>query len=327
MIRRVRRTAGVALLSVMSIVGIAAVLAYHVLSMQSITVAHSSLSLNYDYAMQYVHANEKFVQEWLRRDWDDGQSREFDAYTENWAQNLPNFGIPGGSMRVRVIDLSSKFNLNALSDESNTEVLAKTIKLFERLNLDIDTASKWKDWVDLDTQKLMKGAEDYEYAIYEPPFRTPNQMAADLSELLIFSNIDNETVNTMREYVATLPTHEFKVNINTVSEVVLRSLFSKQSLQNELGTLFLGPRMYKSTADAISSIPALDEVKDMLKVTSDFFLLEQTITYGADRLRIDVTSEMYRSPNTGIVTIYKRDTSRRHSWSEDRGLALHRQGT
>lgn len=313
-----RRNAGVALLSVVAIAGITGILAYHIITMQTLTISHSELSLSQESALSYALGVETFVAEKLA---EDGAGEAFDAFTDDWNNLEIPFEIPNGSMQLRVVDLMSKFNANSLADPENTVAQQSMERLCAELGFDATLAPKFQDWVDGDTNTLPNGGEDWEYAILDTPFRTANQLAFDITEVSYFAPMYRDATKELEKHITVLPTPTLAVNLNTAPATVLIALLHDPQNAPYIEAFTEEERSFDSVQSASSIVAPFTEIEDYLRVKSDYFELHVTILMG-DRTRLDMTSTLYRSPFGGDVTIYKRDLARRHDWNEEEEASL-----
>lgn len=314
-----RRNAGVALLSVVAIAGITSILAYHIITMQSLTISHSELSISQENALSYALGVETFVAEKLV---EDATGEAYDALTDDWANLEIPFEIPNGSMQLRVIDLMSRFNANSLSDPENTVAHQSMQRLCAELDFDATVAPKFQDWVDADTNTLPNGGEDWEYAILDTPFRTANQFATDITEVSFFAPMYRDAKEELEKHITVLPTPTLAVNLNTAPATVLIALLPDAHTSAPYIEAFTEEeRSFDSVQSASSIVAPLVAIEDYLRVKSDYFELHVTVLMG-DRTRLDMTSTFYRSPFGGDVTVYKRDLARRHDWEGEEDVSL-----
>ena len=304
---------GVALLSVLAIVGITGILAFQLMQTQAITISHVSLTKNDDQLLAYCWAIEEVVNYRLYADWLEGDQRPLDNREEDWASDTVDFEIPDSKVYLQVIDQNAYFNVNALAEIVDETLLKAFYELTRLLYLDYDVAPKWKDWVDPDNSSILNGAEDYVYAAWPTPFRTPNQLAMDITEAQIFNKFDKKQMQSFREKVVVLPTASLKLNVNTVDQDVLETLLLAVDSRFDASTLIDQERNWTDLEALTTRFPDLGLVQDYLSVTSDFFLMNVTII-DQERGRIDYSSSFYRHPQTGEVTAYKRDYGQFHKW-------------
>ena len=302
------RQRGVALLSVLLIVAIVSALLYHLLDRHSLVVAQTRQALAGNQALSYALGAEAYARQLLVEDWTNPESRAFDALTEAWAQPLQPFEIDGGSLEVWIEDLAGRFNLNSLSEGDAGRSLTRLRDLFTAAGVQPELADAWKDWVDADGDVTGFGAEDGEYLMAEPPYRTPNQRAGDASELMWIKSFDAETYAKLEPLVVALPEGKLRINVNTANAPALTALSQRIPLARA-EALVESPREYMSMQAATAEIPELAEAGDSVSVTSSYFGIHARADVGGSRA--DLMSIVYRDPQTGRITLLERDLGTR----------------
>lgn len=171
---------------------------------------------------------------------------EVDTLLEAWnrfpiAMMSLQHQVEGMSLEARIVDASSRFNLNSLGSVANEQDRAAQIflrmmrKLFPQLREEQRVALLWriKDWIDGDTVEARWGRlEDEVYA-------SLNNNALPLNRAFMSMNEVYEAVrDTSLSSIVTSPKFGFfftthmrtKININTATTIYLRSLFADDSL-------------------------------------------------------------------------------------------------
>ncbi len=313
------RNKGVAVLGVLAIVGVTGMLAYQLVSLQSVSIAHVKLTKNYDQLLAYASGLEELFSARLLQDWYEADDRPYDNYEEDWATADIEFEISeneDSEFNIRVFDLQSQFNANGLNDPDSLIAGSAFSNLCSKMRLPYETAPKIQDWIDDNESIQPSGGEDFEYSRYDPPFRTPNQLVADLSEFDYFLALNDEESQFLGEHVVVLPTNQLIVNINTVSEPVLEALLASVDVQENVRSIVSDDRDYTDVEELIADYPYMEALRPNLAISSNFFRLEATV-YIPNIGRIDFTSEFFRHPEDGEVTVYKRDFGKRHEWEEE----------
>ena len=309
------RNKGVALLGVLAIVGVSGMLAAQVVTFQSVSISHVQLTKDYDQLLAYAAGIEELFAARLLTDWLEADQRPFDNLEEDWASTDLDIDIPDSEMSIRVFDLQAQFNANALNDPDSLIAAEAFDNLCSEIRLPFDTSPKFQDWVDEDESNEASGGEDFEYSRYDPPFRTPNQLAVDLSEVNYFLNLNEDEMQDLVDHVALLPTHQLILNINTVSEPVLEAMLESVNVQENVSSLVGSNRNHADIENLIADNPFLEALRPNIAVSSNFFKLEGTVQI-PNLGRIDFTSEFFRHPDSGDITIYKRDFGKRHEWDD-----------
>jgi general secretion pathway protein K len=209
---------------------------------------------------------------------------------------------------VWIEDLGGRFNLNSLSAADSGRSLQRLRDLFSAAGVQVELADAWKDWVDADADVTGFGAEDGEYLMAEPPHRTPNQPAGDASELMWLRSLDVETYAKLRPLVVALPDTKLRINVNTANAPTLTALSQRIPL-TRAEALVESPREYMSMQAATAEIPELTEAGDAATVTSAFFEIHARAEVGGSRA--DLTSIVYRDPQSGLITLLERDLGTR----------------
>lgn len=179
-----------------------------------------------------------------------------DSHLDPWYQ-IGGIDLPvpeGGTLRVRIEDSGSRFNLNAIFDYAEgqgggysetipflQEFLDKVISEMdlppaERELYDVtDLSESLIDWVDKDDVRLAGGFEDDYYQRQEPPYRPHNQPLLSVDDLLLIEGFDPPLVNALRPYVTVYPYVSGEgVNLNTAPPHVLSLLFSNDGVDDRL---------------------------------------------------------------------------------------------
>jgi general secretion pathway protein K len=92
------------------------------------------------------------------------------------------------------------------------------------LALDQMMLDRITDWIDEDQAPGQLGAEDYEYMVLEPPYRTASNPMVDVSELRLLLDMSEADYQRLIPYVCVLPDPNSNINVNTAPGPVLQSL-------------------------------------------------------------------------------------------------------
>jgi general secretion pathway protein K len=263
---------GVALVTAMMIVAIAAAIAAQVV------FAHQV------WMRQMENAADRGATDWLRRGavhWvstaliEDAAQGSTDHLGERWAQALPPLPVEGGFIRVAIEDAQGRFNLNNLLRNNTSS--APDIAIFQRLLagllLNPGLADALVDWIDADDDARSGGAEDIDYLTVSPPYRTGNQRLASVEELRLVRGFDAKTVAALAPYVTVLPA-DSDINLNTASPLLLSALLGVDpaSAQRIADTRIQNPL---PNAGALAKLlpPGVPAPQIGAGVKSDFFLV------------------------------------------------------
>jgi general secretion pathway protein K len=219
-----RTQSGIALVTAVMIVAIAAAIAVQIAFAQQI------------WMRQIENTFDRGATDWLRRGalhWastaiadDTLKGNTVDHLGEIWAMGLPTLPVEGGAIRVSVEDAQGRFNLNNVvrNNVGYPADIAVLQRLLQELKLDPSIAHALVDWVDPDSNASPGGAEDIDYLNSDPPYRAADRPLSSVEELRLVRGFDAKTVATLAPYVTVLPIATAAVNVNTASPVLLSAL-------------------------------------------------------------------------------------------------------
>ena len=326
-----RRSAGVALLSVLLIVSIATTLAHHMMNRHALSIAYTGVALNGSQARQYALGGEEYARQLLHEDWEDGETRGKDTLQEIWAPQdtttpdyvvrsagggdkaPPPFEVPDGTVEVRIEDLSARFNLNAVLGAEGPQNLARLRRLLTHVGMEPDVADRWQDWLDEDDDAQGFGAEDSEYLVADTPRRAANQRAFHASELLVPAELLPADLDRLRPHVTVLPVFRQRINVNTASAEVL-GILAPNFPPGEAERMLAEPREFENVESVIANYAQLGESANALAVSSEFFRV-QVRAEVAD-VRSELTSVLHRDDSSGLITVISRSFGERIDWEE-----------
>lgn len=205
-----------------------------------------------------------------------------DDYTEIWAKPIAT-PVENGIGAGQIVDAHARFNLNSLVDASGPSAVFVPVfnGLLRELNLNTAITNAIIDWIDADPNVTPGGgAEDVDYLLLNPPYRTAGQMMSSIEELRLIKGVDAKTFDLLARYVVALPGIT-KINVNTADPVVLAALYPsgppanlKQVVESRKTTPFAQLSDFQNLA---GQAPNLATVAD---VTSNYFLLEVQTKFG-----------------------------------------------
>lgn len=288
-----RRERGVALVTALLVVAIAAATATALARQQQLVIQRSANVLNGEQAWLYAVGAEAFARQVLRRDAGDG---DLDHPGEGWATLVPPTAVDGGDLFGRLEDLQGRFNLNNLVDDTGPD--EAQVALFQRLlrllGLPPDAAWNVVDWLDADQDPSPAGGvEDLEYLRRDPAYRTSGRPLSSPSELLMIEGFDMAAYRRLEPFVTALPTRT-PLNVNTATGEMLQALLGPLP-EDVAETLRV-----RGEDDAFADVEAfLDQVEVLtgdapraelaalpLAVGSRHFLFEGEARFGQGRVRI-----------------------------------------
>ena len=225
---RARSQRGIALLTAVLIVAIAAAVAV------KIAFAHQI------WFRQMENVGDRGATDLLRRGalhWasiallEDAAQNPTDHLGETWAQKLPTLPVDGGAISVSIEDAQGRFNLNNLvqSNAPSPDVVVFQ-RLLNSLRLDPNLAYALIDWIDANGDPTPpRGAEDVDYLNLKTPYRAANQPLVSVDELRLVRGFDAKTVQILLPFVTVLPPSAGRtaINVNTASPELLAALANK----------------------------------------------------------------------------------------------------
>jgi len=299
-----RQQQGVALVSVLLIVAILLAVASRLLASHNLVINAHQNTFEQNQALQYALGAETLARQALYQDFNT-TGKDIDHSGEIWAQQTMPFELDeGGFLEAQLIDRQGCFNLNRLAG-SEADVATQQLKrMAQNLGINPQIADTWKDWVDADLEISGFGAEDSDYLISQPPYRTPNQPVVDVSELYLLQNVDREQLALLLPHVCLLPETESSLNINTINAQSLAALDENLSI-SQIEPIVQADRAYQSVAEFVQAFPDFTPAEASLKVTSEYFLLHAQAQVGSSSVTLQ--SLLFRDPNSGVVTVLRRD--------------------
>jgi len=293
------RQRGIALITAVLVVAIAAVIATSMMSRQNFDTRRTANIIHQDQAIAYALGAEYWAGVELSRD---AQQNNVDHLQENWAYDLPPLPIDGGFINGKVEDLQGRFNLNSVLDPLQAERFAR---LCLALNVDPDFIPALQDWIDGDTEVREYGAEDETYTRMEPPYRAANGFLADTSELLLVRGVSVQEYNALTFYISALPAGS-AINVNTASPQLLQSLahdVAVPDIERIIGIRAGAPYQDIDYFVADEAFAGREISDEYLSVGSQYFLLTADVMLGDAPLTLQ--SVLYRTPE-GKMTVIKR---------------------
>ena len=294
------RERGVALITAVLVVAIAAIIATSMMSRQNFDTRRTANIIHWDQAAAYALGAEQWAAIELGKD---ARQNNFDHLNEIWAHDLPPLPIEGGSVNGKLDDLNGRFNLNSVLDPIQAERLGR---LCQSLNIDPAFIPALQDWIDSDTEVRENGAEDDSYTMLNPPYRAANRYLADSSELLLVRGVSVQDYNTLSFYITALPV-ESGINVNTASPLLIQSLTRDVTLadvERIVGMRAESP--YQDIKDFVGD-PAFagKEIKeDHLSTGSQYFLLTADVLLGDAPLTLQ--SVLSRTVDGNVTTVNRR---------------------
>ena len=312
--RPFRRQRGIALITAVLVVALAAMASTAILVSANIAIRRTANLQESELAWWYAAGVESWVKSVLERDLDDNR---IDALTDLWAQPVDYLPIDEGFARGQVTDLQGRFNLNNLGTPDTTEY-EQQLRVFTRLLGVLDVADDYqaralgaaiRDWIDADSEPTgADGAEDNDYLRLDPPYRAGNRMITSVSELLAIRGITREIYQALAGVVTAVPQTGVPINVNTAPLPVLLALAAEPRPAIET---FAAERIEKPAEDvqalfsASGVFTAEDAPSGMMSVSSSFFMLRSEVFIGSGRVAL---YSFYFRPPGAPPAVYGRST-------------------
>jgi general secretion pathway protein K len=303
-----KRQSGVAAVTAILIVAVAASAAAIMLSRQSAMLDQSVLVTTRAQADLYAQAGLEWARGVLA---EDARGSSVDTLQEGWAQPIAGLPVERALVAGDIADEQGKLNLNNLVNgaaRSEADVLAFQ-RLLASLGLAPELADAVVDWIDAD-QDLSGpgGAEDSYYLALARPYRAPNAAMTQVEELYKVRGFDAAAVAKLKPYVTALPART-TLNANTASDRVLAAILripleaAQQVVSDRTKKPFasaaeLTERVRKAGVEA----PAAGTVD----VKSDFFSVRVRVVQDDVQLAMEALVRREAAPAVGTTSIIWR---------------------
>ncbi len=312
------RQRGVALVSVLLIVAILLAVVSRLMANHNLVINQHQNTFEQNQALHYALGAETLARQALYED-HQISGQEVDHLGEIWAQSTMPFELDeGGYLEAQLRDLNGCFNLNALASASVREgegeareqdtgdSLVSFRRLLDNAGVNSDLAYAWKDWIDGDLEITRSGAEDSEYLVQQPPFRTPNQRVLHLSEIYLMPYVEREQLDPVVPFLCLLPEEDLQINVNTANAPTLAALHEEVTLAMAEAVVAT-ERAYTSVDEFIQQNEDFRPVQQagVLSVESQYFLLHAQAQVGGSTVTLQ--SLLQRDVGTGFVTVLQRD--------------------
>lgn len=313
-----RTQKGVALVTALLVVAIAVVLASALVDRLFLDIRRTENLVHSDQAYMHALGLESIARLAMQYDRSFPETKEYDDKFQIEGLNTQYLTAPveGGIVSGQLIDLQSRFNINNLHPGNKRQ--AKEITRFQKLlsNLQLDPNLVWAviDWIDQgqDVKNPAYGAEFDYYIGLQPPYRSADTMMASPSELRLVKGFeDNNTYETLLDYICTLPEYT-AININTAPSEVLNSL--DPNLQTTHVEQIVASRGENENSEAEASESALSE--SQFKTLGDFKQFMQRLNiknFSADGISVGsdffllVTHAETGNGRTTLYSVIQRD--------------------
>ena len=298
------RERGVALVTVIMIASILSALSYHILTRHTTTLAFSSQHFGWNQAREFARGAELAARRILIEDLVNDRTREADTLLEPWATTTEPIESDYGRVTFQINDLQSRLNLNSVLEQNGKDQIQRIRRLCEMLKVEPRIPELWMHWIDSD-QVSDQGGESDTYLLLEPPYRTPDDYAVNLSEVNAMIELHPAEFRLLGKFVhGSNAPQTFLVNINTASAEVISSLDPSISIGHGQ-KIAERQREWKAVEDAVRDEAALRKVADALTVRSNLFEVQIKVELG--EVRFEMVSVLHRNPESGDISLMYRD--------------------
>jgi general secretion pathway protein K len=300
---------GMALITVMLVVAVVTVVCAGIIARQQLSIRSSANQLHVRQAWHYALGGETLAKAVLREDLRRGDPRApVDHLGEPWAKPFAPFALDeGGELKVRIEDSSGRFNLNSLvrKGQPNEAAVAQFKRLLLALQIVAPYAERLVDWLDADQEPNgAYGAEDNQYLLMQPAYRTANRAITDVSELRLLLEMTEADYQRLLPFVSALPA-DATLNVNTADARVLASLADGVPLSTAQALVAnRGDQGYADVAGFLAQLPGLSIQSQGLAVGSQYFRVISEVSVGDRR---QVLSSTVQRLNDGKVYVLARD--------------------
>ena len=288
----VPRQRGIALITAMVLVAIAAVLATAIGFASAMSARRASTMFGADQSLLAGEGAEAMAAYVLKQSTTGSASLSLD---QPWAQPYGPFELGEGVTLefAQIEDQQGKFNINNLADGGATD--PTSVQQFQQLLSLLGLETKWAgilaDWIDVDnTPNSPDGAEDSVYLAQTPPYRAANMPVTSISELLAMPGFGRDRYNRLAPYITALPPPT-SINICTASGVLLDALSGKTEYSTDASALANGrknkgcfPTMAVFQTSVASQAQA--QLAGRIGTTASYFRLRSIITIGTARFTL-----------------------------------------
>ena len=219
------RARGVAAVTALLIVAIAASTATFMLAQQSAMLNQAALVTTRAQADLHARAGLDWARGILSQD--ARTTGALDTLAESWAQPIAALPVERALISGNLSDEQALYNLNNLVHANGTRSEADeqiVRRLLRAVELPEDLVHALIDWIDTDdTLAGVSGAENGQYLALERPYRAANQPFTQVEELYRVRGFDAARVAKLLPHVTALPGRT-SVNANTAGAEVLAAV-------------------------------------------------------------------------------------------------------
>jgi len=212
---------------------------------------------------------------------DQDEDPDMDSLREDWTQfgpqTFPDKFPAGMSVTGKIVDESSKLNINSLINEAgeiDEQREKQLLRLVSILGLEEKIVDPLLDWLDMDDIERLNGAEAYYYQSLEEPYACTNGPLQTIGQLFLVKGIREVNLNNYLTIYS-----DGKININTASAEVLQSLSDR--IDPVVADAIIEYRLEEDflSVNDLTAVPGIDEalmdeIREWATVKSSAFSFE-----------------------------------------------------
>jgi len=322
---RIKNCQGVALITVMLIVALAAVLATQMTARLQLQMQRTSNIEFNQQAYWYAMGAEAFAKRVLITAFED--EKDITHLEQMWAQGETSYPVDFGQITGEIFDMQACLNLNALRfDKSEIPVGTKKPAIQEAfieliVSLGVEGVNSFEaeymadalvDWLDKDSAiESAGGAEDNDYSAKEFPYLPANNYLASITELRLIEHFTVPVINKLKDYVCVLPnTNLHEINLNTINSehaVLLKALLdipledAEQALSGRDGEGF-------KTAEGFFDLPEIkkhklsNDLEKQFVVDSEYFKLKSSASFNNSYFSLSTLMKVEKNNSISVVS-------------------------
>ena len=298
-----RRERGVAAITAVLIVAVAASAAAVMLAQQSAMIDQAAMVAARAQADLYAQAGVDWARGVLAEDF--RQGKDVDTLAEGWARPIAALPVERAIVSGNIADEQGRFNLNNVvrQGQKSDADLRVLRSLLGSLDLPPDLADAVLDWIDTDADLSgAAGAEDAYYLSLPRPYRAANREMVQVEELYRVRGFDAKAVERLKPHVTALPGRT-AINANTASEAVVAAVFGIAREKAAAGLAERRTRPFRTAAEVAERLKEQAPPAETLDVKSRHFNVRVTVSQDDVQL---ASEALVRREDTGATAIVWR---------------------
>lgn len=301
-----RRERGVAVITAILIVAVAASAAATMLSQQSAMIDQTLMVASRAQADLYAQAGLDWARGVLAEDARRG--KDVDTLAEGWAQPIAALPVDRALVAGAIADEQGRLNLNnVVRNNQPSEPDVRMLRgILEQVGLAPELADAVVDWIDGDSDLGGNGgAEDAYYLGLARPYRAANREMVQVEELYRVRGFDAAAVAKLRPHVTALPSRT-ATNVNTAGDVVLAALLGVSRDKAAALTTERRTRPFQQKSDFATRAAAIGAAAITVDhdVKSSHFLVN--VRVAQDDVQLATEALVRRADNGSTAIIWRR---------------------